>query len=471
MVSRIASHDVRAHELQELRRERDLYVRLLRLGDERAIERLLREALWLALDATGARQGYLELSDGDDEPALRPIACGLSEAEVVRVRGALARGELARAVATGVTAITPLRPVETPSGVRPLRPGATLCTAIGHDAPLGVLYLHGPQHRPRFDRDDAAAAELIARHLATLAECLRPVAASDAPAGRGLVGRSAAFRRLLEQTALVAPLDVPVWLIGAPGAGITRIGRALHDASARAGGPFVAVACSELAETREQPFAPGGAASTARRGTLLLEDVDARAADDQAALLELSTAARRGAADVRVIASTAGELRPEVDAGRFREDLYLVLGVMPLRVPSLAERPDDVAPLAGEFLRRAGVGSTAEPLLLSPGALDALERADWPANVRQLAETVARGARRAVADGVRQVERAHLFPQAAGTGGSLQDATRRFQSEVVARVLNDTRGDVAMAARHLGVPESHLATLIRTYQSASRRDD
>src|SRR5262249_21763030 len=158
-------------------------------------------------------------------------------------------------------------------------------------------------HRPRFDGADAAAAELIARHVATLAERLRPAAAPEAQAATGLVGRSAAFRRLLEQTALVAPLDVPVWLIGALGAGITSVGRALHDASRRAGGPFVAVACSEIAQTREQTFAPGGAASAARGGTLLLEDVDALDAGDQAALLELSTAARRGAVDVRVIAS------------------------------------------------------------------------------------------------------------------------------------------------------------------------
>jgi Nif-specific regulatory protein len=106
-------------------------------------------------------------------------------------------------------------------------------------------------------------------------------------------------------------------------------------------------------------------------------------------------------------------------------------------------------------------------LILSPGALDALECAEWPGNVRELAEVIERGVRRAVADGVRRIERAHLFPQSAGAGPSLQDATRRFQSGLVDRVLSDTRGDVAAAARRLGMPESHLATLIRTFQSAS----
>lgn len=478
MASTASSEDVIADELAQVRRERDLYVRLLRLGDERAVERLLREALWLAVDATGARQGYLELRNRDDTCG-RSIACGLSEAEITRIRGALSRGTLARAIATGSTVIAPSSPVEPRAGVRPLRSGATLCTPIGEDPPIGTLYLQGPQHRARFTPADAVTAELVARHVARLADRLRdrrrrPPEPHGSSVGRGLVGTSVAFRRLLEQVALVAPLDVPVCLTGERGVGKRRVARAIHDASPRAGGPFVAVSCPGSAGGRLELYGAGGVAATAAGGTLLLEDVDALDPGGQAELLRLLTVVRRQQAglhrvrdaDVRVLVSTTVDLRAGVDAGRFLEGLYLLLAVMPLRVPPLAERSDDVAPLAAQFLLQASAELGGQALALSPGAVSALETADWPGNLRELADVVAGGARRTAADGVRQVERSHLFPSVRDANPAertLQAATRRFQASLVSRVLDSTRWDVAAAAQALDLRHSHLDTLIRTF--------
>ncbi len=481
MASTASSEEVIADELAQVRRERDLYVRLLRLGDERTVERLLREALWLAIDAIGARQGYLELAGAGDGSPSHAIACGLSEAEVARVRAALARGSFAEAVATGATMIAPAAPGAAVSGVRPIRVGASLCTPIGVDPPLGVLYLQSPQHRTQFTATDAATAERVVGHLAALADRLLDRRRSVSPpdmlgVGRGLVGRSVVFRRLLEQLALVAPLDVPVCLTGEPGVGKRRVARAIHEASPRAAGPFLGVACAGAGALGL--FAPGGVVESAAGGTLLLEDVDALGPDDQADVARLLTLVRHrlaglhaaGDPDVRVLVSTTVDLRAAVDAGRFREDLYLVLAVMPLRVPSLAERRGDVAPLAARFLQQACGELGGQPLALSPGAVDALEAAEWRGNLRELGDVVGQGARRSAADGVRQVERAHLFPPPAdGTTPerTLQEATRRFQAGLVARVLESTRGDVAAAAKLLDLRHSHLDSLIRFYQLES----
>lgn len=463
-----SAEDVIADDLAQVRRERDLYVRLLRLGDERAVERLLREALWLAIDATGARQGYVEIGAEADD-AGRSIACGLSEADVARVRASLARGTLARAVATGATVVTP------GSGVRPLRGVASLCTPIGVDPPVGVLYVQGPRHRGQFTAADAETAELVARHLAALADRLidrRPTPpADDLPrVGRGLVGASDAFRRLVEQLALVAPLDVPVCLVGEPGVGKRRVARAIHEASRRASGPFVGVTCTALGEGALDDDVVRGAAG----GTLFLEDVEALGADDQATLLRLLTLSRLRMAgaydpddtDVRVLVSATADLRAGVDAGRYREDLYLLLAVMPLRVPSLDERREDISALADRFLAQSAAEVGGPPLSLSPGALEALESAHWRGNLRELADVVAAGARRSLATGVRRLERAHLFPEAPPPERTLQEATRRFQAGLVARVLDATRWDLVSAARQLGLGHSHLDSLIRTYQLA-----
>jgi DNA-binding NtrC family response regulator len=299
---------------------------------------------------------------------------------------------------------------------------------------------------------------------------------APAPVERaGLVGRSPAFHRLLEQVALVAPLDVPVCLGGEAGVGKRRVARAIHEASPRAGGPFHAVACAAVPSGGLGLFAPGGPAETAAGGTLLLEDVDALGQVDQAQLVRFLAAVRRrmsgvhrkGDPDVRVLVSTTTDLKTAVATGRFREDLYLGLAVLPLRVPPLGERRDDVRPLAARFLQQAAADHRGAPLTLSPRAMAALEAADWPGNLGQLAAVIAAGVHRAVADGVRQVEEAHLLPPAVDPPSAmrtLQDATRRFQARLVARALDWTRWDVAAAAELLDLGRSHLDSLIRTYQ-------
>ncbi|HEV7734625.1 MAG TPA: sigma 54-interacting transcriptional regulator [Candidatus Binatia bacterium] len=477
MASMASSEVFIADELAQARRERDLYVRLLRLGDERGVELLLREALSLIVDATGARQVYIELRAAGDEPSCRSVACGLSEPEVARVRTALAQGALARGLATGRTVITPAEVGDARSSVRPLRLGAALCTPIGIDHPLGALYLKGPQHRAHFTDADREAAELLARHLAPLADRLlaverhqAAVGAPPLPPAYGLVGGSDAFTTLLRQIALVAPLDVPVCIVGDAGAGTTRVARALHDAGRRATGPYVVVDCCGLAAERGRL---SRAVAIAAGGTLLLDDVGALDLDGQADVLAVLShrpyrpvGSDDDVADVGVLVTAGTELQAAVDAGRFRDDLQRILGIMPLRVPSLAERRTDITMLAAHFLRQT-CGERGLPYLtLSPGAFRAVEAAEWRGNVRELADVVAQAARRAADAGVRQIECAHLFPPAAEVTvmeTTLQEATRRFQAALLVEVLEHTSWDVARTADRLDLRYAQVDSLIRTF--------
>src|SRR5262249_48039816 len=150
--------------------------------------------------------------------------------------------------------------------------------------------------------------------------------------------------------------------------------------------------------------------------------------------------------DVRVVAATNKDIKAAVGRGEFREDLLYRLHVMPIRVPSLAERREDIPELAAHFCARV-VGKYKLPRLsLSPGASRAAEEAEWPGNVRQLENAVEAATLRANYEGVLQIEREHLFPAGGdepdgGGGGAerqltFQEATRRFQKQLVAGVLD-----------------------------------
>jgi Nif-specific regulatory protein len=487
------------HDLARLRRERDLYVRLLRLGDEPALEPLLREALALIVDVAGARQGYVEI-DADDGAAPHSIACGFSVAEVGQVRASISSGILARALATGRT-VTTAAAIDDDrfsdrASIRRLRIGAVLCAPIGAPAPLGALYLQGRQRGGDFTEEDAAVAELFARHLASLAgrllARLRPAAADPTRAARtglrldGIVGRSAALAAVLRLVQQAAPLDVPVLLTGDSGTGKSQLARAIHDNSPRAAGPFVELNCAALPEplleselfgavagahsTAARPVA--GKVAAAERGTLFLDEVTELPPAAQAKLLQLLQSGHYcplGAshvrdADVRILAATNADLGAAVAARRLREDFYHRIRVLPLRVPALAERREDVKPLAEHFAARACERHRLPVLPLSPGAVRALEAATWPGNVRQLAHAVEAAAIRAAGGGARQIEAVHLFgPGTPPAAETFHEATRRFQAGVVRAALAATGGNVTEAARRLDVARPHLHALIRSF--------
>jgi DNA-binding NtrC family response regulator len=215
-----------------------------------------------------------------------------------------------------------------------------------------------------------------------------------------LSGRSRAVRRMCEELHECARRDDSVTLQGGAGTGKTLLARAIHDASARANGPFVSVDCASLPPSlaEEALFSRAarspGAIESARGGTLVLEEIGALHLDFQsklAALLATSpTPTRRDArGQTRILCTTSSDLRRFVNSGHFREDLYARVSALRLTLPPLSERSEDVNELVLEFLRGAPPERTVARSI-SPEALELLRRADYPGNVRELRQIVER---------------------------------------------------------------------------------
>jgi DNA-binding NtrC family response regulator len=226
----------------------------------------------------------------------------------------------------------------------------------------------------------------------------------------GMLSSDPAMRQLFDLVERVGPSDAAVTILGDTGTGKELVARALHARSGRAAGPFIPVNCSAIAETlieselfgHEKGSFSGaerlrkGAFEEADRGTVFLDEIGELPLDLQPKLLrvlELGEVKRVGATrpltvDVRIVAATHRDLRAQVRAGKFREDLFYRLCVVPVTVPPLRRRKGDVRLLAEAFLARAA--PRGSPLRWADEALARLEAYDWPGNVRQLRNVVQR---------------------------------------------------------------------------------
>jgi transcriptional regulator with GAF, ATPase, and Fis domain len=242
---------------------------------------------------------------------------------------------------------------------------------------------------------------------------LEPRDAADGPRPatfEGMLTRDPSMRQVFELVERVGPSDAAVTILGETGTGKELVARALHTRSRRGEGPFIPVNCSAIAESlieselfgHEKGAFSGaermrkGAFEEADRGTIFLDEIGELPLDLQPKLLrtlELGEVKRVGASrpilvDVRIVAATHRDLRAAVRAGKFREDLYYRLCVVPITVPPLRQRRGDVPMLAEEFLERTAPRGLA--VRWSPEALARLEGYDWPGNVRQLKNVVLR---------------------------------------------------------------------------------
>ncbi len=221
-----------------------------------------------------------------------------------------------------------------------------------------------------------------------------------------LTGDSAVISSLRGAVERVAPTGSRVLIQGPAGSGKEVVARMVHARSRRAEGPFVVLNCATLAPGRfeEELFGleagadpatqprRAGVLERAHGGTLLLDEVSDMPLETQGKIvraLQDSTFERLGGSarvkvDVRVLSTTNRDLHSEIAAGRFREDLYYRLAVVPLRVPALKERREDVPPLAQHFIVRSAENAGVQPRELSADTLAALQAYDWPGNVRQL---------------------------------------------------------------------------------------
>jgi Nif-specific regulatory protein len=493
-------------EATALKAERDLYRKLLDLGAKDDLEVFLHEALALILQTSTATRGYIELRDDacPKDQGLWWIATGLSEADVAETRAAISRGVIAEAIATGRTIVSASAlddpRFDTRESVKKNRIEAVLCAPIGTDPPFGVVYLQDRREPGPFTEEDRARAELFAHHLTALADRLllrrrerdaqdptRPYRATLQLGA--FAGRSDVIARLLRDIAAAAPRKIAVLLTGASGTGKTHLARVIHTNSPRAAHPFVELSCATLPEALVESELFGampGAHSTATHrilgkvaaaegGTLFLDEIDALPASAQSKLLQLLQsleyfplgATKAEHADVRIIAATNVDLKAAVERRTFREDLFYRLEILPIRVPSLAARPEDIRDLVTLFVTRACEQHSLLPLSISRAAMRAAETADWPGNVRQLENSVEAAVIRAAGEGATQIETRHVFPDQASAereaATSFQAATRRFQGQLVLRTLEETGWNVVEAARRLEVTRSHVYNLIRAH--------
>jgi Nif-specific regulatory protein len=497
-------------DLDKVVLEARLCRRLLDLNRQTALAPFLEEALALIVEVIDVSHGYLELYDESATPQWS-IATGFTEEDVAEVRRLISRGIISAAIAAGETVVTASAREDLRFSNRESvllgNIEAVLCTPIGEGRPRGVLYLQGAKQPGPFSAAEQELAELFARQLGTLADRIleehRRRQQTDATASirtqlraEGIVGRSLVLADLLRQAALVAPLDITVLLTGESGCGKSQLARVIHDNSPRASEPFVEVNCGALPETlieSELFGAEAGAHSTATkriegkvaaagRGTLLLDEIGVLPLGAQAKLLQLLQskeyyplgASRPSRCEARVIAATNTDLQRAVVERQFREDLYYRLEVLPMRVPSLRERREDIEVLADHFSARFSALHGFPRLALSSSARVALQTAEWPGNIRQLGHALEAAAIRAAGEGARAIEARHLFPdrgapEQAFQAPTYQEATRLFQAALLRQALLDTSWNVAETAKRLDLARSYVYDLIHAF--GLKRDD
>jgi two-component system nitrogen regulation response regulator NtrX len=306
------------------------------------------------------------------------------------------------------------------------------------------------------------------------------------------VGNSPAIRELMQRIEKVAPTNARVLIVGENGSGKELVARAIHAGSPRSGQPFVEVNCaaipSELIESELFGHMKGsftgafadrsGKFEQADGGTLFLDEVGDMSAATQAKVLRAlqeGVVTRIGASksikvDVRVIAATNKALEEEISAGRFREDLYYRLNVVPIQVPPLRDRRVDIPVLVEHFKAELTRSLGATPKRFGAEAVQALSGRDWPGNVRELKNAVERLLILAPGDTVTAGDVAKLVggPSESPLVPLLQATTFEAFKEEAERAflvskLAENGWNVSETARKLDMPRSNLYKKIERY--------
>jgi len=318
---------------------------------------------------------------------------------------------------------------------------------------------------------------------------------TESALGRPIVAASPAIRRVLDMVARVAPKDVTVLLTGPSGAGKDVMATAVHAHSRRADRAFVrfnaAAIPTELAEAELFGHTKGaftgaqaaklGYFQQAEGGTLFIDEIGDLPMAIQAKILRAlqsgevqPVGGRPEKADVRLVAATNRDLAAEAKAGRFREDLYYRLNVVPIRVPPLNERPEDIEPLVAAFVRQYVERYGMTKADVEPALLEAMKSHPWPGNVRELENTVARLL--ALTPDERLTLSLWLSltePRQAGAsttvGGDpgpnfpLRTRVETFEREIIAEQFAAAKKNQSETARRLGVSRPALVDKLHKY--------
>src|SRR5689334_9624942 len=302
-------------------------------------------------------------------------------------------------------------------------------------------------------------------------------------AGAKMIGTSPVFTRVVEQASMAARSDARILIMGESGTGKELLAAHIHDQSPFSAGPFVKVNCaaipSELLESElfgHEKGAFTGAISTrkgkfelADGGTILLDEVGDLHGGSQAKLLRVLQEGefhRVGGeqsirASVRVISATNRNLSELVAQQKFREDLYYRLCVVPIRMPSLRERPQDIAPMAEYFLREFCARNNFKPKEIEDAVYESLEAYGWPGNARELRNIIERMAILTPGNVLTPESVPVELRLAQGPRSNLKEARESAERDHILRALEESGWNVSGAARALGMERTNLHKRIR----------
>jgi two-component system nitrogen regulation response regulator NtrX len=330
----------------------------------------------------------------------------------------------------------------------------------------------------------ALEASQLRREVKTLRE--RTVQSSE------MVGKSAAMNQLRGQLERVSPTNSRILIRGASGSGKELAARVIHAKSSRADGPFVVLNAAAMAPDRVEEELFGtedrsgprkvGALEEAHGGTLYIDEVADMPLETQGKVLRVLVEQKfqrlgggpKVAVDVRIISSTSRDLEREMQEERFRNDLYHRLNVVPLRVPSLAERRDDIPALIDFFVQQVATASGLSPRRIGDDAVAVLQAHDWPGNVRELRNNIERLMILAGGD-PGTVITADMLPEEIGSnvplpvnGGAehlmslpLREAREIFEREYLLAQINRFGGNISRTAEFVGMERSALHRKLR----------
>jgi two-component system, NtrC family, nitrogen regulation response regulator NtrX len=315
-----------------------------------------------------------------------------------------------------------------------------------------------------------------------------------------MIGESEAMRQLRDQIAIAAPTNGRVLIYGENGTGKELVARTIHALSRRRAATFVEVNCAaipeELIESELFGHVRGaftgavadrrGKFEVADGGTIFLDEIGDMSLKTQAKVLrvlqeqtmEAVGGATRIKVDARVLAATNKDLQVEIRAGRFREDLYFRLNVIPISVPPLRQRPKDIALLANHFMAEFAREYGRRIKTFDPDAVLVLGRYAWPGNVRELRNVIERLVIMVPGDVITAVDVGFLDPNASRPAPvfgapterlTLHEARDRFERDLILRTLDEQQGNMSRTAEVLGVERSNLYRRMKTFGIAPSR--
>ena len=309
-----------------------------------------------------------------------------------------------------------------------------------------------------------------------------------------ITGDSRAINEMKEQIKIVAPTNAWVLIVGENGTGKELVAHTIHSMSKRGNKPMVEVNCAAIPEElieselfgHEKGAFTGatvmkkGKFDLAHEGSLFLDeigDMSLKAQSKTLRILQEQKFSRVGGSrtihvDVRVIAATNKDLEKEIEKGRFRDDLYYRLNVVPIRVPPLRERIEDIPALVKDFMTSIYMEANLEAKEFSNEAIEVLKKYHWPGNVRELKNLVERLIIMSPNDVIRAIDIPQPFNQEPGaaekqelfiTEDSFRDARAQFEKAFIAKKLREFKGNISQTAEAIGLERSNLHKKIKMY--------